>query len=125
MVRSIIGNFIRTWTETMAWSKQVETVLSDGLSLHQWGVNNWALTKDQAMEKLEQFERIKIPILGGDIYELVNGEPKSNDDNWYCNRNHGEDDNEFVERSINRARNYINTYRNPTGLEVLFVLVPG
>ena len=109
----------------MAWPKDVEAILSRGLSLHESGVNNWALKKDEVFAALEEFERIGIPVLGGDVYELDHGKPISNYDNWYCDPNTGEARHSFVQRSIDRARKYINAYRNPRGRETLFVLVAG
>ncbi len=107
----------------MAWSENVEAVLSIGVSLFDIGINNWALNKSQSMRALDEFERLKIPVLGGDVYEVVDGTPESNYDNWYCDRNDKEVLGEFIARSISYAREYISNYSNPSGRETLFVLV--
>ncbi len=107
----------------MDWSEDVKAILSSGISLSEIGVNNWALTEAQAMQALDKFESLNTPVLGGDIYEMVDGEPESNYDNWYCDQNDNEELGEFVARSISYARQYIGNYRNPSGRETFFVFV--
>ena len=108
---------------TMAWSEEVKKILEGGISLSSFGINNWALNKDQAMLAIDEFERHKIPILGGDVYEMVDGYPEANYDNWHCDRNADEELEDFVVRSVDCARDYIESYSNPRGQEVYFVLV--
>ncbi len=55
----------------MAWSEDVKKILEGGIPLASVGIDNWALNKDQAMRAFDEFERQKIPILGGDVYEMV------------------------------------------------------
>ena len=54
----------------MIWSKKVESIISSGVALHDTGVSNWALSKEQALDALDKFEAEKISVLGGDVYEL-------------------------------------------------------
>jgi len=107
----------------MDWSEDVRAILSCGISLSERGVNNWALTESQALQALDKFKGLAIPVLGGDIYEMVDDEPESNYDNWYCERNDSEELGKFVARSIKFARQYIGNYRNPSSRETFFVLV--
>ena len=107
----------------MAWSKKVESIISKGISLHNSGVSNWALTKDQALAALDQFEAKKISVLGGDVYELNDGEPEPNYDNWYCDREQNEPIDKFITRSANEARAYIVSYSSPNKKQELFVFV--
>ncbi len=107
----------------MSWSEDVERILSCGLPLQKNNINNWALSKDQSMEAINEFEKLKIPVLGGDVYEMIEGQPTSNYDSWYCNQNENEKLNEFVIRSITYTREYIKNYTNPGGRETFFVLV--
>ena len=108
---------------TMAWSEDVKVILSCGISLSEIGVNNWALTETQALQTLNKLESLESPVLGGDVYEMINGEPESNYDNWYCERNDNEKLSEFVARSINYARQYIGNYKKPSCRETFFVFV--
>lgn len=107
----------------MAWSEDVRNILAGGIPLSSIGVDNWALTKEQAMLALEEFERRNMPVLGGDVYELVDAYPEPNYDNWYCDRNANESIEDFVARSVHYARDYIERYSNPSGHETFFVLV--
>ena len=107
----------------MAWSKKVESIISIGLALHEKGICNWALSKEQALEVLDKFEVEKISVLGGDVYELNGDEPESNYDNWSCDREPDEALEDYAVRSIKKARDYISNYRRPSEKQELFVLV--
>lgn len=107
----------------MAWSKKVESIISSGLALHYIGISNWALSKEQALDALDKFEAEKIAVLGGDVYELNDGEPESNYDNWYCDREPDEPLENYVDRSINKARTYISNYNSPNQKQEMFVFV--
>ena len=105
----------------MTWPKKVESIISCGMALHDTGVNNWALTKQQALSVLDKFEAEKIYVLGGDVYELVDGELESNYDNWYCDRETDELLENYITRSINKARSYIANYNRPKQNFFVFV----
>ncbi len=107
----------------MAWSENIKEVLSCGIPLLDFGINNWALNRSQSLLALVELKKRKISILGGDVYEIVNNMPESNNDNWYCNRHDNEALEDFVDRSINDASDYISSYVNPSGRKTLFVLV--
>jgi len=107
----------------MAWSKKVESIISSGIALHETGITNWALSKEQALEALNKFEYENISVLGGDVYELNEGEPESNYENWFCDRETDELREKYVFRSISKARKYITNYRNQNNKKELFVFV--
>jgi hypothetical protein len=107
----------------MAWSEKVELIISCGIPLHGAGVSNWALSKEQALDALNKFEAQRISVLGGDVYKLINGEPESNYDSWYCERESNEPFEDFVSRSIKKARTYIINYNSPNQQQELFVFV--
>jgi hypothetical protein len=105
----------------MAWSKKIETIISNGIALHDTGVNNWALSKKKALDALDKFESEKISVLGGDVYELTDGVPKSNYDNWYCEPQSDESFENFAARSVKIARDYVSNYSKLNQQQVLFV----
>ena len=107
----------------MAWSEEVKKILEGGISLSSLSINNWTLSKDQAILAIDKFERHKIPILGSDVYEMADGYPETNCDNWHCDRNANEELEGFVARSVRFARDYIESYSNPSAQETYFVLV--
>ncbi|MDP2890916.1 MAG: Imm40 family immunity protein [Bacteroidota bacterium] len=106
------------------WSNQIDKILKVGHSLDNVGVQNWALTKDQALNALEQFSTLEISILGGDVYEYVDGIIRSSYDSWYCDSHSGEAKRDFVKRSIEKAKSYIEAYKVEDVNKVFFVFVP-
>jgi len=106
------------------WSKKTEEILKKGKSLFDIGVNNWALTKVEVITAIDEFSSQHIPILGGDVYEVINGVFQSNYDNWYCEPLPEETRSEFVNRSVNKAKKYIEDYKAKELDKIFFVLVP-
>jgi len=106
------------------WSKDSDAILRVGRSLEDIGVRNWALTKEQTLTALDQFEAEGIAILGGDVYEVQRECLQSNYDNWYCDREENESKSAFVSRSIAKARDYVTTYKLKRGAECFFAIVP-
>ncbi|SHI16580.1 Immunity protein 40 [Desulfofustis glycolicus DSM 9705] len=107
----------------MNWSENIKLILSSGFSLENIGVNNWALDNKQALEVLDEFERQGIAVLGGDVYEIVDGIPESNYDNWYCEQYDDEPFLDFSKRSIAKAREYINNYKQSSSKSVMYTIV--
>lgn len=105
------------------WTKEVDEILGIGIKLSQIGLSNWALTKSQAICALEQLEALKISILGGDVYQSINGVIKLNYDNWFCEQLGNEPKEAFIKRSISKAKDYINNYPDVLS-EIYFVIVP-
>jgi hypothetical protein len=105
------------------WSSEVDSILNAGRSLESVGVRNWALERDAALSALDKLSAIGVAALGGDVY-VVNGQGiEANYDNWYCNRDVGENEVDFVVRSITKAKSYIENYQTPAA-GVLFAIVP-
>ncbi len=104
--------------------RNANEILKIGLPLHDYGVNNWALTKEQALSALDKFMTAQISILGGDVFEKINDLYKPNYDNWYCDKKDGENKREYLERSIITAKNYIKDYKTKEFSNNFFVIVP-
>jgi hypothetical protein len=107
------------------WPSEVKEILGIGISLDVIGVNNWALSKEQALIALEKLFSIGVPILGGDVYTISNGEINSQYDNWYCERLQDETSMEFVNRSFVSANRYVQNYNSENIDSIYFVIVPG
>lgn len=105
------------------WSSEIDSILSIGRSLESVGVRNWALEREAALAVLEQLCVMRVAVLGGDVYAISGANVESNYDNWYCDRDNGESETDFVERSIAKARSYVANYQAPAG-SVLFAIVP-
>ncbi|HYD34969.1 MAG TPA: Imm40 family immunity protein [Vitreimonas sp.] len=108
----------------MPWSEIIKEILSVGVPLHNKGVDNWALTKEQALLAAEQLMNLKISILGGDVYELSDGEIIPTYDNWYTQRLINENKEEYLLRTISETRKYIANYKSASDKQIYFVLVP-
>ena len=106
------------------WSQKSDAILKVGRSLEDIGIRNWALTLEQALIALDQFEVEGIAILGGDVYELQEGALQSNYDNWHCDKRPNESKSDFMARSIARARAYITNYKGNQGVQYFFAIVP-
>lgn len=83
---------------------------------------NKALNKQEALEALELYYNLKIPVLGGDVFYLKdNDEIVWTDDNWYVNQQENETDIQFLNRSIEESQNYINNYNNLFKKDCIFL----
>jgi hypothetical protein len=105
-------------------SSQISDILSRGHFLGDIGINGWALNKEEAEIALLEFEKMQIPILGGDVYEMKNSIISHNYDNWYYERKEDESFAEFVSNSIEKATEYIRNYYRNCDPNIFFVLVP-
>ncbi len=106
------------------WSYSIDKVLGSGFSLESLGIKNWALSRQKILQVLEQLRELQVPILGGDVYKLVNGVLRSTYDNWYCEPLPNESLLDFVERSIDQAKQYIESYNVKKRNDIFFALVP-
>lgn len=105
------------------WSREVDSILCVGSSLENSGVRNWAIGRQAALMALDRLAEIGVAVLGGDVYVSTDQGLESNYDNWYCNKNSGESESDFVTRSVKESINFIANYKmkNP---EVFFSIVP-
>src|SRR5688572_6073976 len=109
----------------VVWSNKIDEILKVGYQLTEIGLNNWALTKSQALSALEKFLEYGIPVLGGDVCENIDGVVRPNYDNWYCEPISDEDKISFIKRSIAKAEDYIKAYPIKEPDKIFFALVPG
>ncbi|MFT3980444.1 MAG: Imm40 family immunity protein [Ferruginibacter sp.] len=102
----------------------IEEILKIGKPLYEIGINNWALSKPEALNAIDQFHSLGISILGGDVYTMTNELFIPTHDNWYCDQLPQEAQIEFLNRSIVKARHYIEAYKINADDKIYFVLVP-
>ena len=86
------------------------SILSRGIPLKEFGINNWAFDREGALLILRELKAKRIPILGGDIHEKRGSTIELCLDNWYCDREPNESINSYIDRSILVAHDYINSY---------------
>ncbi|TBV02304.1 Imm40 family immunity protein [Stutzerimonas kirkiae] len=106
---------------SVIWSEQIDSILSCGASLDCVGIKNWALRRDDAIRAINELEALGVPVLGGDVYQLLDGGAEQTYDNWYCDQEFGELDSVFLKRSLDRAKSYI---CNCSISGALFAIVP-
>ena len=107
----------------MMWSDLVRDILKKGSFLSDEGIYNWALTKTDALIALDELFAIRVAILGGDVCSKIDGRYSLVGDNWYCDRNESESHDEFLIRSYNVAKKYIEKYDDLSGCSY-FIIVP-
>ena len=105
------------------WSESIDAVLNVGVPLHDIGISNWALSREEALNAISQLAQNKVAVLGGDVYVVSLNSFEHNYDNWFCDKQNEESEFEFLERSIGQARSYIKNY-NDQMENVRFSLVP-
>lgn len=91
------------------WSKNIDEVLKVGVWLGEYGINNWALTKSQALEALDKLLVLRIAVLGGDVVEAKDY-IRPNYDSWSSDPQPGERNEEYLKRSIEESKSYIEQY---------------
>jgi hypothetical protein len=107
----------------MSYQKTVEKILSSGISLADQGINNFVFSKENALTLLDELKREGIGVLGGDVYVLSGQQYKPSYDNWCCDRWSQESREDFVARSINKAREYVVAYRPVENKQAMFAFV--
>jgi 23S rRNA A1618 N6-methylase RlmF len=105
------------------WTSEIDEILSAGHSLVGSGVRNWALERAEAIVALDELLALSVGVLGGDVYSISDTTLEANYDNWFCNPVSGESEDDFLERSIAKAKSYIANYPSRLG-NVAFAIVP-
>lgn len=101
------------------WNDAIVAILSQGISLEEYGTRNWALTRGQALDALDKLTLIGVPISGGDVYIYSNGKYVPTYENWYFESKNGQN---YAESSIEYSRNFIENF--DAFEKPFFVLVP-
>lgn len=96
--------------KNMFWSGKIDELLSLGQSLESYGILNYALSRDDALDALDKLEVMGVAILGGDVYFANDGVYSLSYDNWYCDPIENITDTEYTQLSISLAKKYIQRY---------------
>ena len=102
-------------------NNKIESTLHLGVSLHSQGTDNWALTKELALEVLEICRDCNYAVLGGDVYRKLSDHYKMSYDNWFSTKMAGESIADYISRSQLESKEYVENYQVGDG--VFFVLV--
>ena len=107
---------------TKEWPTKILEILKAGFSLQEIGIDNWAFKKSDALIAINKLARIGVPIVKGEVLELMEGSLEINYDGWECAFQSGEPIIDFIRRSMNEAIDYIEDY--PSDPNILFILSP-
>ncbi len=106
------------------YPKQIKELVSCGIPLHEMGINNWALDKSQVLKLLDEFEKIEVAVLGGDVCKITSQKLDLHGNNWSCDIKKSETKYDYVRRSISYTKSYISGYPNTSQNLVFFTIVP-
>lgn len=95
-------------------------ILNKGINLSEIGVNNYAYSWEYVHEVLEELEKLKVIILGGDVYSENNDRLILTFDNWYYNLL---DEASDSVHSIDKAKAYITNYLSKNGNNYYFSFI--
>ncbi|MCP3906839.1 MAG: hypothetical protein GY712_02365 [Oceanicoccus sp.] len=107
----------------MTKSEIIESVSTGGIPLYKYGEACWALTRHQALIALRKLKPTKVGVVGGDMYQLVEGKLEPNGDSWYFAKRHKESDEAYSRRTIDGTRRYILMYENFGVDDTYFTLI--
>lgn len=118
-IPSILTGFIASLCLSSKKSKSDKTLKS--VSLEFLSVNGFAYPRKEALKIANGYFNSNKPILGGDVYKLVNGRIESTSDSWYCDRKESESPYDYVVRSYHITCDYIRNY--PAKTNTFFSIV--
>jgi len=106
-------------------SQYTKLLADEGIRLTSLGLDEIALSRENAMMALDIFVEERIPVLGGDVYFLKNARVSPAYANWYTERSAEEPVSSFAERTWVESREYIGKFIEPPDMGALFVFVLG
>jgi hypothetical protein len=94
-----------------------------GYSLREIGVSGTGLTRADALAAIDALGGAGVAIVSGDVLRVLDNIPRYTYNNWRARRGLGEGFAEFSARSLDIARDYINSYAEDGIQLVLYTLV--
>ena len=112
---------------SMTCSKEYQSLLEKkGVTLRDLGLRDVALKPEDTLAALAIMEKECIPVLGGDVYLERFGEYEpAYGSYWSIDAGENETPEDFLRRSWNHCRAYLQNFRCPPGTRPLFVLIVG
>ncbi len=95
-------------------------IIEAGISLEELGIYEMAWKIDEIKKIIELLRKEKVPVLGGDVYKIVDDKIESTYDSWFLNNN-GQFD--FIEKSLDKSISYIEEYELINYGKNIYVLV--
>lgn len=103
---------------------KLDEIMKRGISLWNLGIADLAFTREDTIQLLDVYQSLHVPVAGGDVYSVMDQEITISGDNWYYDRAPNDSDDDYVNNSIMKAKQYIMAYPNPSSGTSMFALVP-
>jgi len=107
----------------MDLSNYIELLKNRGKPLMAIGVNSFALDKESALIAIGFLQEANIPILGGDVFKQLEEKLTLTYDNWSCQKEKYSSNEEYINASLEEAKEYIENYKANRNELVYFELV--
>lgn len=95
-------------------------MIDKGVSLRKFGIFEYAWMAKDINEIIDILYKKKIPILGGDVYKMSNGQICQTYDSWYINAS---DECDFYIKSYEKAMLYILDYEERNEGQFFYTIV--
>lgn len=100
-----------------------EKIKKASIQLENYGINDLAWAKEDAIDLINSILNDEIGVLGGDVYQIGPESIKPLYDNWHCEKENSESQHEYLLRSKLEALHYIKNYPVEDGEQIVFVIV--
>lgn len=97
-----------------------QSIIDKGIFLKELGMFEYAWTSDNIRNIIAILDKKQIPILGGDVYKMNNGEICQTYDSWYINLS---DECDFYTKSYEKAISYISNYEKMNEGQFIYSIV--
>lgn len=97
-------------------------IVEHATSLEEYGLNDLAWKKDEAISLIKSLMAEKIGILGGDIFKIDSHRLIPLYDNWSCQPNKNESEDQFNLKSKLESLKYIEKYPVSVGEKIVFAI---
>lgn len=97
-----------------------KSIIEQAVLLECFGIYEYAWKKEEIEKVLEFLKNRKIPVLGGDVYQLKDEKILQTYDSWYINNTASAT---FYLESYKKAKDYIDEYESINEGDFLYALV--
>ena len=97
-----------------------KSIMDKGMSLKELGILEFAWNVNDIKRIIDTFSVKKIPILGGDVYKIIDGNIYQTYDSWYISKS---DENDFCKISYEKTISYVLTYEEKNEGQFLYSII--
>lgn len=97
-----------------------KSIMDRSISLKELGILEYAWNVDDVKRIVATFDVNKIPILGGDVYKIIDSKVCQTYDSWYINKS---SENDFYRISHEKTMSYILNYEKRNEGQFLYTIV--